>query len=174
MDTNQKIFVSICAKIYNDSFSWDMIDRLVTGTEIYDFLMEDACHCFSENGSIIPGDHNLWYLGCNEKYGWLIVEGNVRSWDFGESSFDIVEEFVVELYSIGMFTKQQYLALMEKISEGRLIDNMYLIGDYLISKRDGTEWVKKPDAGKFRENIKRMTGDVEKYFQDEGYRFYKS
>jgi len=173
MDTNQKIFVSIYAKIYNDSFSWDMIDRLVTGTEIYDFLMEDACHCFSENGSIIPGDHNLWYLGCNEKYGWLIVEGNVRSWDFGESSFDIVEEFVVELYSIGMFTKQQYLALMEKISEGRLIDNMYLIGDYLISKRDGKPWSTTENASKFRDEIKKIVGSVEQTFRGNGYQFYR-
>ena len=87
MDTNQKIFVNIYCKIYNDSFSWDMVDRLATGTEIHDFLMEDSCHCFSEDGQIIPGDHNLWYLGCNEKFGCLVVEDKFCSWDSGFSSF---------------------------------------------------------------------------------------
>jgi len=174
MDNNQKIFVSIYAKIYNDSFSWDMIDRLATGTEIYEFLMEDACHCFDENGSIIPGDHNLWYLGCNEKYGWLIVEDKLWSWDFGESSFDIVHAFVVELFNMGIFTKQQYLVLLTKISEGRQIDNMYSIGEYLIGKRGGIPWTKNPDVGKFRDDIKCMVSQVEKQFLNEGYEFLKN
>jgi len=173
MDTDQKIFVSIYAKIYNDSFSWDMNDRLATGTEIYDFLMEDACHCFSEEGQMIPGDHNLWYLGASEKFGWLIVEDKVWSWDIGESSFDNVHAFVVELFNMGIFTRQQYLVLLTKISEGRQIDNMYSIGEYLIGKRGGKTWTKDPNAGNFRQEIKRMTRDVEDSFRRNGYRFYQ-
>ena len=75
---------------------------------------------------------------------------------------------------MGLFTEQQFQTLMDKIAEGRLIDNMYDIGKYLISKRDGIAWNKSPEALTFRENIKRMVGDTERYFQDEGYRFYKS
>ena len=174
MDTDQKIFVSVYCKIYNDSFNDRMENRLVNGQEIYDFLLEDSCHCFSEDGQMIPGDHNLWYLGCNEKFGFLVAGDEIWTWEIGESSFDTVQEFVQEINSMGLFTSKQYQTLMDKIAEGRLIDNMYDIGKYLISKRDGIAWNKSPEALTFRENIKRMAGDTEKYFQDEGYRFYKS
>ena len=174
MDTDQKIFVSVYCKIYNDSFNDRMENRLVNGQDIYDFLLEDSCHCFSEDGQMILGDHNLWYLGCNEKFGFLVAEDEIWTWEIGESSFDIVQEFVQEINRMGLFTEQQYQTLMDKIAEGRLIDNMYDIGKYLIRKRDGIAWNKTPEALNFRENIKRMVGDTEKYFQDEGYRFYKS
>ena len=74
---------------------------------------------------------------------------------------------------MGLFTERQYKTLIDKISEGRLIDNMYDIGKYLICNRDGKTWTKDPDAGKFRENIIRMMGDVENSFRKNGYRFYR-
>jgi len=172
MDSNQKIFVSIYCKIFNDSFSDALVDRLATGTEIYDFLLEDACHCFDEDGSIIPGDCNLWYLGACEKFGWLVVENDIWTWSFGESSFNNVEGFVIDIYKMGVITKQQYQTLLEKIAEGRLIDNMYDIGAYLICIRDGFEWNKKADAGNFRQDIKRMTWNVGRSFRENGYQFY--
>ena len=172
MDKSQKIFVSAYAKIFTDSFSEEMVDQMATGKEIYEFLMKDAGHCSDDDGQIIPGDLNLYYLGCNEKFGYLIVENKVWNWSFGESSFDNVEAFVKELYNMRIFTGQQFQALMEKIAEGRLIDNMYLIKDYLICKRDGIPWTRKPDAGKFRNDIKQMVGDVEKSFRGRVYQFY--
>ena len=174
MDKDKLVFISIYAKIYSDTFSDRLENRLTTGNAIYDFLMEDACHCFSEDGQIIPGDHNLWYLGCNEKFGFLVVEDSIWTWESGESSFDIVEAFVQEINSMGLSTAEQFRTLKDKISEGRLFDCMYDIGAYLISKRDGIAWNKTPEALNFRENIKRMAGDTEKYFRDEGYQFYKS
>ena len=173
MDTDTKILVSIYCKIYSDTFDDKLVDRLATGTEIYDFLMEDASHCFNEDGQIIPGDCNLWYLGSNEKFGWMVVENDIWSWDFGESSFDNVIAFVIELNNMGVITSQQYQILIDKIAEGRLIDNMYDIGKYLISKQDGIVWNKKPDAGKFRDDIKCMVGGVEKSFKENGYQFFK-
>ena len=172
MDKDKIVFVSIYCKIYNGTFGEEMIDRLATGQEIYDFLMEDASHCFTEDGQIITGDCNLWYLGSNEKFGWMVVENEIWTWDPGESSFDYVEGFVIGIYKTGVFTKQQYQTLKEKIAEGRLVDNMYDIGEYLICKRDRIEWNKKSDAGKFREDIKQMVGDVETAFQNNGYQFY--
>ena len=59
MDKDKMVFVSMYCKIYNDSFNNRMENRLATGQEIYDFLIEDACHCFTEDGQIISGDHHL-------------------------------------------------------------------------------------------------------------------
>jgi hypothetical protein len=74
MPINKKVFVSIYCKIYTDNFSEEMVNRLATGTEIYEFLMKDAGQCFDESGNLIPGDCNLWYLGCNEKFGHLQLD----------------------------------------------------------------------------------------------------
>jgi len=138
----KKIFVSIYCKIFTDSFSEEMVNRRATGTEIYDFLMKDAGMAFDEEGHLIQGDCNLWYLGCNEKFGCLRVNDKILDWDFGESSFDRVESFVSLIYLERVFTDEQYRILLEKIKEGRLIDNMYDIPKYLIAKREGTPWVK--------------------------------
>ena len=173
MDKDTKVFVSIYCKIYSDTFDDKMIDRLATGTEIYGFLMEDASHCFTEDGQIIPGDCNLWYLGCNEKFGELVLENKVWKWSFGESSFDNVEGFVIGIYKMGVITRQQYRALTDKIKGGRLIDNMYDIGAYLICKRDGIVWNKTENASKFRDEMKRFVGSIEQSYQQNGYRVYR-
>jgi hypothetical protein len=80
-------------------------------------LIEDARHCFCDNGRIIPGDHNLRYLVCNEKFVFLFVEDAIWTWESGESSFDIVEAYVQEINSMGFFTPQQYDTLIGKIAE---------------------------------------------------------
>ena len=172
MPINKKVFVSIYCKIYTDNFSEEMVNRLATGTEIYEFLMKDAGQCFDESGNLIPSDCNLYYLGCNEKFGHLQLDDKVWRWSFGESSFDNVESFVSTLYQKKLISGVQFHTLMGKIDEGRQIDNMYHIRDYLICNRDRTPWTKDSDTGKFRDDIKQMIGDVEKYFQKIGYRVF--
>ena len=144
MPINKKIFVSIYCKIYTDNFSEEMSNRMATGNDIYEFLMKDAGQCFDECGNLIPGDCNLWYLGCNEKFGHLQLDDKVWNWSFGESSFNTVEAFVSGLYEKKLISVVQFHILMGKIDEGRRIDNMYHIRDYLICKRDGIPWVKRP------------------------------
>jgi len=170
---DRKVFVSIYCKIYTDNFSEEMVNREATGPEIYEFLMSDAMQCFDSNGEPIPGDCNLWYLGCNEKFGHLALNNNLWSWGFGESSFDQVQAFVSMLYKKGLVSMQQYQTMMDKINEGRLIDSMYNIGAYLIHKRDGVAWEKRPGAENFRSDIKQMIGDAEGSFRERGYQFYK-
>ncbi len=104
----KRVFVSIYCKIFTDSFSNEMISRIASGDEIYSFLMKDAGQSYDENRELIPGDLNLWYLGCNEKFGCLIYRDLVFSWDFGESSFDRVESFLYLIYSDGVFTKGSF------------------------------------------------------------------
>jgi len=173
MDKDIKVFVSVYCKIYNDTFSDEMADRLVTGQEIYDFLMEDASHCFTEDGQIIPGDCNLWYLGCNEKFGELVLEDKVWKWSFGESSFDNVQAFVSTLFQKKLITGAQFHTLMGKIDEGRQIDNMYDIKDYLICKSEGRSWSKTKNASKFRDEMKRFVGSIERSYQHNGYRVFR-
>jgi len=133
-----------------------MINRMATGQEIYEFLLKEGGQCFDESGNRIPGDCNLWYLGCCEKFGHLQLEDKVWKWSFGESSFDTVQDFVSALYQKKLISGVQFHALMAKIDEVRRIDNMYHIRDYLICKRDGMPWVNRPDAPDFRNDIKQM------------------
>ena len=169
-----KAFVSIYCKIYTDSFSDEMINVFATGKESYDFLMKDAGQCFYDNGVRIPGDCNIYYLGSNQKFGQLVLDDRYWHWSHGESSFDNVEQFVSTLYERKLVSEQQYRALMDKIKEGHLIDNMYHIKDCLVFKTLGIPWVKRSDASKFRNDMKRMVAEVKKCFEDKGYRFYQS
>ena len=173
MDKDKKIFVSIYCKIYADSFGTEMVNVYATGQETYEFLMSDARQCFDENGELIPCDCRLWYLGCNEKFGHLALEYALWSWNIGESSFDNVEAFVSTLYEKKVVSEKQYRALMDKIDEGRLIDNMYDIKDYLLCKKEGRSWVKRPGAENFRSDMKQRVFEVERSFSAKGYQFYK-
>jgi len=140
MVKSKKFFVNIYAKIFTDSFSDEMVNRYAAGTEVYNFLMKDACQCIDENGDSIPGDSNLWYLGCNEKFGSMVYKDHKLNWSFGEASFDRVEEFITLIYNDGNFTELQYQALMIKLIEGRLIGDLNKIKGYLICKKEGREW----------------------------------
>jgi hypothetical protein len=167
----KKVFINIYCKIYTDSFSDEMVNRMATGTEIFDFLMKDAGLSFDEEEDLIPGDCNLWYLGCNEKFGCLRVKDRIMEWDFGESSFDRVESFISLIYLEGFFTDEQYQTLMEKIKEGRQVDNMYDLAKYLIAKRGGKPWVKTEEAGRFRDDMKRFVGKVKEHLKHEDFIF---
>ena len=170
MNDTKRAFVSIYCKIYTDTFSNEMLDKKATGKEIFEFLMKDAQHCFDENGQLISDDCNLWYLGCNEKFGELVLEDKVWKWSFGESSFDNVQAFVSMLYEKNLILKHQYQALMDKIVEGRLIDNMYDIKNYLICKREGRSWIKPENASAFRDEIKSFVNKTLRGMNDTGYK----
>ncbi len=174
MEEPRKVYVSIYCKLPNDSFSQDMVNRMATGQEIYEFLMRDAGMCEDENNEKIPGDCNLWYLGCNEKFGCLKYQDKTLSWDFGESSFARVTTFIGILYKDGIFTGEQFRNLFDKILEGRQIDCVYDIKGYLIAKREGKPWTKTKRAKAFRTDIKAFVARVEKHFQDEGFLLYTS
>ena len=173
MKNNKKVYVSIYCKIYTDCFSDEMFNRKATGQEIYEFLLKDAKQCFDESNKFIPGDCNLWYLGCNEKFGELVLEDKVWKWSFGESSFDNVEAFVSTLYQKKLITGFQFHTLMGKIDEGRQIDNMYDIKDYLVCKREGRLWSKTQKASMFRDEMKRFVTNVESNLQNGGYQVYR-
>ncbi len=166
-----RVFISIYCKIFTDSFSNEMVSMMATGDEIYSFLMKDAGQSYDENGELIPGDLNLWYLGCNEKFGCLIYKDAVFSWDFGESSFDRVESFLYLIYSDGIFTRGQFRTLKDKIQEGRLFDNMYDIPAYLKAKREGKPWIKTKEAYEFRQKMKSFVGRVKEHLEAEGFMF---
>ena len=143
MDEAKKAFVSIYCKIYAENFSNEMICRKATGKEIHDFLMKDAGLYTDENDHPLPGDANIWYLGTNEKFGCLVYNDKTWSWGWGESSFDIVAEFVRTLYGDGLFTEEQYQNIMAKIKEGRQIRDMYAIGNHLYRIKTELQTKKK-------------------------------
>jgi hypothetical protein len=172
MEEPKRVFVSIYCKIFNDCFSLDMFNRMATEQEIYDFLMRDAGMCRDDDDQIIPGDCNIWYLGCNENFGCLKYKDKVLTWNFGESSFAQVAAFIGMLFKEGIFTIEQFRNLFDKVLEGRQIDCMYDIKDYLLAKREGKSWTKTKRAKEFRTDIKGFVARVEKHFQDEGFMLY--
>ena len=136
----RKAKITIWCKIYTNNFSEEMVNKTATGQEIYDFLMQDAGCCYDDNNNVIPGDCNLWYLGCNEKFGELKYKDNSWTWGFGKSSFLHVMMFVSAIYVDGLFTCEQYETLISKIEEGQRIGDMYRINDYLICRKRGMAW----------------------------------
>ena len=167
-----RVFVSIYCMVFKNEFSDEMFNKWATGTEIYDFLMKDAGLCMDDNGQMIPGDCNLCYLGCNEKSGCLKYKDKVFQWDFGDSSFFRVITFISLIYKDYIFTNKQFRNLFDKILEGRRIDCMYDIKNYLIAKREGKKWTKTKRAYRFRVDIKRFVDRVSRHFQDETYFHY--
>ena len=129
---SKKAPVSIWCKIYTNNFSEEMTNRVATGEEIYDFLTEDSGNCFDDDGNMIKGDINLWYLGCNEKFGEMRYGYRVWRWGMGEASFLNVMLFCSWLYMDGFFTRNQFEALIAKIEEGHAIGDMYRIRDHLV------------------------------------------
>ena len=167
-----RAFVSIYCMVFDNEFSEEMFNKWATGNEIYDFLMKDAGLCTDDNGRLIPGDCNLWYLGCNERSGCLKYKGQALFWDFGESSFARVITFISLIYKDYIFTNKQFRNLFDKIVEGREIDCMYDIKDYLLAKKEGKAWTKTKRAFEFRSNIKRFVDRVNRHLQDETYFHY--
>jgi len=167
VSNEKKVLVSIYCKIFNNSFSDEMLNRNATGKEIFDFLMKDAGLSIDENGELIPGDCNLWYLGCTDKFGVLRYKDHTFFWDFGESSFAIVEAFITLIYIDRVFSQEQYQALMEKSKEGILFDNMYDIPKYLKVKMEGKPWAKAKEAREFRLKAKRFAVRVNDHLQRE-------
>jgi hypothetical protein len=135
MPNSEKVFVSIYCKVFDDVFSDEMRNRVVTGNNICEFLMKDAQLCLDENGNPIPGDCNLWYLGCTDNSGQIRYSQKLWRWKKGESSFDTVEDFVSSLYVDNLITKQQFEILKDKIMEGRCMGNVSDIRIYLSGNR---------------------------------------
>jgi hypothetical protein len=170
----EKVEVVIYCKVGTDCFG-EHNDRM-TGQEIYDFLMSDVGYTYEEADESlpiwkdpprIPGDLRIWYLGCNEKMGTLRVENEVWEWRIGDSNFDRVQEFIDCLDRRGLFTKKQYYTLCEKIIEGRKINWMYDIRDYLKAKAQGKPWKGDPEKG--REESRKFFGCAFRGMEKLGY-----
>lgn len=171
---DNKIKVLMHCKVGTDCFPEH--EEYMTGQEIFDFLMSDLGYTHKEedeNAPIwkdperIPGDLRLWYLGCNEKAGTLQIENEIWEWGIGDSSFDRVQDFIDYLNKRGLFTKKQYHTLCEKIIEGRKIDWMYDIGEYLEYKAQNKPWENKSKQG--REESRKFFGGVFESFKSKGY-----
>ena len=124
-----------------------------------------------DEGTTLPGDLNLWYLGSNAKFGLMRYKDKVFAWDFGESSFDLVQSFISAIYRDGLFSKDQYIALLEKVEEGRLIDNFLDIPKYLMAKKRGISWVKTDRAKHFRTDMRCFVGRVQGHTSDDNVMF---
>jgi len=139
-ESRRSIYTEIYCKIYTDNF--EPLYGVYNGKEIFDFLLKSAkCSFYPYNSSILyEGDLNLWYLGCNEKFGGIVYGDKNLEWNSG-GSFDYIQKFIDDLYSMKIFNDNEYKILNEKIQEGRKINDMYEIGRYLYCKENGIEFL---------------------------------
>ena len=156
----ERFYVNIHCTMFSDTFSTEMFDRFTTGDEVFAFLVKDSGNAFNSAGVRIPGDHNLWYLGCTDKKGHLVYKKESIAWGYGESSFDHVEEFVRLIRRDRNFSENQFHILMELIEEGRGFDCLYDIPRYLITRRRKHPWTKTPESETFRNRMKELSRQV--------------
>lgn len=130
------VFVNIYVFVWGGCFPKNFTNRKATGQEIYRFLMMDARMVWCDNmHQLLSGDPVIWYLGLGDGYGCLGFENRIWTWDKGEASFTIVEEFITALFVTGILDFAQYQALWEKAAEGRTIPNMHGIYKHLKNKQ---------------------------------------
>jgi hypothetical protein len=173
MEEPRKVSVCIYCLVQPVGFSKEMMSKYATGKEIYDFLMKDGGLIQEEGGEKIPGDLNLWYLGSTGYPAFLRYQYAILDWDFGESSFERVQTFVTMLYLDSLITDEQYQTLLSRIEEGKEFDCIYDLKDYLISKKEGKQWVKTFQSETFRKEMKKYVNRIRKYFDSEGMIFHR-
>jgi len=157
MSTPEKIFVSIYCEVKDNSFSDEMRNTLATGDEIFEFLMKDSQICLDKNGEPMSGDCNLWYLGCNNGFGQIRYNQKEWLWKSGESSFDIVSDFLSNLYNDNVINREQFEKLMDKIDEGRFIGDMVDIKNFLLARKEGRPFVPLKQIIEDNMEVKRRT-----------------
>ena len=163
--------VDIYCKIYTDSFP--SVSGKMSPGELFEYLLSDCKNSYIDNDTLIEGDKIIWYLGCNEKFGEIQIQtedGKMfeRKWGFGESSFKNVEDFVYFCRGHNIFTYDQFVTLLETINEGKQINSMYLIPEYLQCKKEGKPWTKNGDDEGMRKGIKDMMTSVKKHLNEKG------
>ena len=133
-----KIMFGCYVKIYTENFSDEMCDVSIKDEDkIVEFLLQDCGCAFDDNDKLIPGDKNLWYLGTNEKHGFIQVGVKVWKWGWGNSSWDTVHNVILELSKLGM-SSENFTKLNNAYMEGmKNFSFMYDIKDYL---QRGDHW----------------------------------
>lgn len=169
----KKFYCELYVKIYCDGYP--SLEGDFTGDEIFEYLTSDMCAAHEPfNGNMIEGDHRIWYYGCNEKLGVMIIEANgnkfERVWGMVESSFNTVRDFISFCKHNEVFTEEQVKKLLELVEEGEKVDNMYKLGEYLDCKNRGVEFKKKD----MREQSKAFFSSVKKGLEKRGYRVYEA
>ena len=146
MNQEEKVEVSIYCKIFADTYP--VLEGEVTGDQIVNHLLTDCGGVWEEDDSaegahLIPGDPCIWYLGTNEKRGDISLTIGKNRWDwkwgYGGANFKRITKFVNILRTHQVINRSQYLQLKEAIRVGETIGDMYEIGNYLKSKREGKE-----------------------------------
>ena len=167
-----KAFVTIYAKIFNDDFPDEGFadGKLANGEEIYNFLTKSLGFVVNpEANEIIYGDILIWYLGSCEKFGELQVNEMCFKWNFGESNWDFVLGFLRVLNEKKILSVEQYVDLIAKVDEGmKAFDDMYEIPAYLKAKLDGIPWTKKETYTK--RNIKTIISNLKCVMEAQGYK----
>lgn len=166
-----KVLVRMYCKIFCDEFPDNGFSegKKATGDDIYEFLLREL-GCFSDpdTADTILGDHAIWYLGSNEKFGILQVGDHVSEWTCGGSSWERVYAFLHLLHKKNILSHEQYnhlIAITNESSEA--FDDMYQIPAYLKAKHSGQEWVKRWTDTK--ETMKKMISDAHEILTEGGW-----
>jgi hypothetical protein len=174
MTEPEKVTVSIYCKIYCENYP--ILEGEKTGDEIVEHLLSDCGCTFQDDEGDIPlsGDLCIWYLGSNEKFGGIYLKIDDLEWEwewgFGESNFGYVTEFIDVLRSYQIINPVQHKKLEDAIKVGKTLGDMYQIGNYLKTIKEGKSWMPKITTTK--EDMKRFVGDVKAGFEEKGIEYY--
>ncbi|MBF0542628.1 MAG: hypothetical protein HQK91_14395 [Nitrospirae bacterium] len=170
----QTALVGMYVKIGTDVFPSDFLEPIqVNGNQIYEFLIRDVrCAIEPETADrdaiVYNGDPAIWYLGTNEKGGYLQINNHVSEWSFGQSNWERVFEFISMLNKLAIFNKPQLNHLSSLLNEGKqAFDDMYDIPSYLNVKQSGLSWTKRTTNTKTQ--IQDMIANVCYTFIDRGF-----
>ena len=172
----------ICNKLVNkheskELYTWYSLKHKTEVLSDYNPITKkdgNILYIFKEN--IDPCDHRLegdkviWYLCCCEKHGEIFLGDWERSWAWGESSPDIVKEFVDQLLNEQMINKNQYNDLLKEINFAKETFVLhYDIVDWLRHKKYGIPY--NPDKSARCDSIA-FHAKVNDQLEKEGYKIY--
>ena len=118
--------------------------------EVYDFLMSDSGLVGEKVNKrkvvSVPGDKVVWYLACGLDSVFQIDNIRIKVWSDIERCSDLVRKFVSEIYARDLISKSRYDKLVREIDFASNNFSYDLdIYDYLLSKKHGRIYIKKPE-----------------------------
>jgi len=134
--------LQIYCKIGADSFPrepwWNLLrnsKKLPPSDEVVKFLLSDAQQVVTEDEKILRGDKVIWYLCCNEKFGFVTYSNFGIHWNSGYSSPDLISEWVRRMYNNNYLNSSQCMSLLSECQFVRDRFNVhYDIFDHIQNK----------------------------------------
>ncbi len=154
-----KIKFEAGCKVFTDTFDYLNLTEMEED-DIVTWLLTDSGHASDEDGDMMKGDLNIWYLGTNEKHGGITVGEQTWEWGICGACWSNVSEMITALREEGMSIDNCKKLLAAYFEGASNFTTMYDIGDYLRVKENGAEWRGKDDSWR-KESMKFFSSAID-------------